>query len=385
MAHEFGLGNRSARRSPFGSPSSRSAPAACSASICSRRSASLVTYWAVFSLGRIVVGDRHAAMAVLLMAGIAAFSVPTPEFGPAILAMPLWALLLLHYWRAVGQGRRLYWLAAGLEAGLLLLTTYSGLVLIGLLIAFMLATRRGRAQFMSGEPLVAGAIVDAGVLSAPGLDRADRRLGGAGSRRRSRHRREPPDLGVDSSACLIAAMPGFSFWSRSGAALRCRRAAPRPKIERAAGRSRCAHVRLFLRAGARAAIGLLTLFTGRAEMFIAPPLVVLSGLAVIVAAADRIRIVHQRLTQYAWAALLLLPPLIVALAVTLLPWTLAVDLRVAQPAAEMGRFFAENFERRTGRPLAIVTGDGHTAALIALTAPSRPSLYSSPRPSFRRG
>ena len=110
-------------------------------------------------------------------------------------------------------------------------------------------------------------------------------------------------------------------------------------------------------------------------MFIAPALVVLSALAVIVAAPDRIRIVHQRLTQYAWAALLLLPPLIVALAVTLLPWTLAVDLRVAQPAAEMGRFFAENFERRTGRPLAIVTGDSHTAALVALTAPSRPSLY----------
>ncbi len=72
--------------------------------------------------------------------------------------------------------------------------------------------------------------------------------------------------------------------------------------------------------------------------------------------------------------LLLLPPLIVALAVLLLPWTFAVDLRVAQPAAEMGRFFAESFERRTGRPLAVVTGDTHTAALVALTAPSRPSL-----------
>ena len=33
----------------------------------------------------------------------------------------------------------------------------------------------------------------------------------------------------------------------------------------------------------------------------------------------------------------------------------------------MGRFFAESFERRTGRPLEIVAGDPHLAALIALS------------------
>ena len=41
----------------------------------------------------------------------------------------------------------------------------------------------------------------------------------------------------------------------------------------------------------------------------------------------------------------------------LLPWATGTDLRVAQPAAAMGRFFAESFERRTGRPLAVVSGD----------------------------
>jgi hypothetical protein len=48
----------------------------------------------------------------------------------------------------------------------------------------------------------------------------------------------------------------------------------------------------------------------------------------------------------------------------------------------MGRFFAENYERRTGRPLSIVTGDTHTAALVALIAPSRPSLYSIGTPEL---
>ena len=57
----------------------------------------VVTYWAVFALGSSIVGRQHAALAVLLMVGIAAFTVPTPDFGPGVLAMPLWAVTLLHY------------------------------------------------------------------------------------------------------------------------------------------------------------------------------------------------------------------------------------------------------------------------------------------------
>src|SRR5438874_1225996 len=104
----------------------------------------VVTYWAVFALGRLVVGAQHAALAVLLMVGIAAFTVPTPDFGPVILTMPLWAIILLHYWRAIGEGRRAYWLALAIEMGLLLLTTYIGLLLIGFLVLFTLTNTRAR-------------------------------------------------------------------------------------------------------------------------------------------------------------------------------------------------------------------------------------------------
>jgi hypothetical protein len=47
----------------------------------------------------------------------------------------------------------------------------------------------------------------------------------------------------------------------------------------------------------------------------------------------------------------------------------------------MGEFFAESFQRRTGQKLAIVTGDPRTAALVALAAPSRPSVFSDADPS----
>jgi len=52
----------------------------------------VLTYWAIFVLGRGIVGTRHAILAILLMVGIAAYAVPSPDFGPAVLAAPLWAL-----------------------------------------------------------------------------------------------------------------------------------------------------------------------------------------------------------------------------------------------------------------------------------------------------
>jgi len=105
-------------------------------------------------------------------------------------------------------------------------------------------------------------------------------------------------------------------------------------------------------------------------------------LRVIVAAGDRIRIEHQYVIGYAWAALVFLPPLLVALVVMIQPWTFAIDLRVGRPAQDIGQFFAESFQRRTGKPLEIVAGDLPTAALISVAAPSRPSLYLESAPEY---
>src|SRR5215470_2120666 len=42
----------------------------------------VTAYYGVFTLARAIVGMHHAVFAVLLMGGIFAFSVPTPDFGP---------------------------------------------------------------------------------------------------------------------------------------------------------------------------------------------------------------------------------------------------------------------------------------------------------------
>ena len=101
----------------------------------------------------------------------------------------------------------------------------------------------------------------------------------------------------------------------------------------------------------------------------------LSGLAVIVFAGDQVLLYRERLVSSAWAGLLIVPPALVVLSLSILPWTFAVDLRIAQPANAEGRFFADNFQRRTGKPLTYVTGDIRLAPLVALVAPSRPHVY----------
>ena len=84
---------------------------------------SVATFWTLYLLARAIVGGQQAVLAVLLTMTVVAFSSPGVEFGPLVLARPLWALLLLHSWQLIGQGRRNAWFAWSIEAGLLLLTT----------------------------------------------------------------------------------------------------------------------------------------------------------------------------------------------------------------------------------------------------------------------
>src|ERR1700730_1067546 len=116
---------------------------------------SVLTFWTLYLLGRAVVGGQQAVLAVLLTMTVTAFSSPGLEFGPLVLARPLWALLLLHSWQVIGQGRRNAWFALSIEAGLLLLTTLSAIWLLLLPIGFALATARGRRVLMSFDPLFA--------------------------------------------------------------------------------------------------------------------------------------------------------------------------------------------------------------------------------------
>src|SRR6202158_2330517 len=116
---------------------------------------SIAMFWTLYLLARAIVGGQQAVLAVLLTMTVAAFSWPGVEFGHAVLARPLWALLLLHSWQLIGQNRRNAWFAWSIEAGLLLLTTSAAIGLLLLVAGFALATARGRRTLMSFDPLFA--------------------------------------------------------------------------------------------------------------------------------------------------------------------------------------------------------------------------------------
>jgi 4-amino-4-deoxy-L-arabinose transferase-like glycosyltransferase len=336
----------------------------------------VVTGYAVFTLGRAIVGAPQAAIAAMLMVGISVFTVPSPDFGPNILATALWALVLAHYWLAFGAGRPSYWYAVGIEIGLLILTAYAGLILALLLFAYTLATRRGRERMMTVYPWIAGVLIllivfphliwleqtgSATLINPTVIEQNLRTWGGI-----------VMSLAVAHAGfiVLVAIAHGLS-WSPRGQVA---------QIERKPVDSQARLFVYFFALAPAAVIGLYAFVTNRPDSFIATPLVVLSGLAIVVALPDKLRIAQQRLTAAAWVGLLIAPPAIVALGVAVMPWIYPIDLRIAQPAGEMGRFFAENFQRRTGRPLEIAGGDPRLASLVALTAPVRPSLFLQATP-----
>jgi 4-amino-4-deoxy-L-arabinose transferase-like glycosyltransferase len=344
----------------------------------------VLTYWAVFTLGRAIVGTRHAVLAVLLMISVTVFTVPSPDFGPAVMAAPFWALALLFYWRAVGEDRRGYWFLLAVDLGVLLLTSYVGLILIVLLVLFTLAMPRGRRALMTPEPWLslpltiivlfphlvwlrrARDIVVAGIndtmaaadATSPGL-----RLIG---------------ILVLTHLGLILLVALASGWPRPP----LRRERP-PEIDRNPVEP-YARAYIYLFALAPAAIAVALAFAGRrlGPLAMPTPLLVLSGLAVIVAAGDQVLLYRERLVSSAWVGLLVAPPVLAVLGLAVLPWIAPVDPKVALPAGKEAVFFADTYERRTGTPLPFVSGDPRIAPLVALAAPSRPRVFFAWAPQY---
>ncbi|MFL6820041.1 MAG: glycosyltransferase family 39 protein [Bradyrhizobium sp.] len=350
---------------------------------------SIAMFWAVYLLARAIVGAQQAVLTVLLTMTVTAFSSPGLEFGPQVLAAPLWALLLLHTWRIIGQNRRNAWFAWSIEAGLLLLTTSAAVGLLLLVIGFTFATPRGRRTLMSLDPLFAVLVIV--VLALPyliWLVRADA-LGLP---------RWPAIAEFSGRAVHWAALAGALLAALCGIVLlivlnsgwfgRNPEEAPiifRPPVDPFA--------RDFVYFFAIAPALLGTLISGLFNLDRvaggAGVVLSMSGLAVIVAAGDLIHLRRHKLLRSAWAAAVVAPALAVLATTLLVPWTHGGEVATSLPARMIASFFGDSFERRTNVPLRAVTGDAQLAALIALggtrphllldAAPERTPWFSLPK------
>jgi Dolichyl-phosphate-mannose-protein mannosyltransferase len=340
---------------------------------------SIVALWALYLLARAVVGGQQAVLAVLLTMTVTAFSSPSVDFGPLMLARPLWALLLLHSWQLMGQGRRNAWFAWSIEAGLLLLTTSAAIGLLLLIIVFALATARGRRTLMSFDALFALLVVV--VLALPylvWLIRADTLA-------------LPPWPAIadlSGRALHWAILLGGLVLAASGIVLlvvlnslrsgRKPEEAPiiyRPPVDPLARDFVYffAIVPLLMGSLISGLFGLDRVVGGAGIALL------MSGLAVIVAAGDLIQLRRQRMLRSAWAATIIAPALATLATTLFVPWTGGAEVATSLPATAIAHFFGDSFERRTNRRLPAVAGDAQLAGLIALGA-GRPHLFLDATP-----
>jgi hypothetical protein len=344
----------------------------------------VVTFWAVWQLGRSIVGPQHAVMAVLLMIGITAFSVPMVAFGPSVLATPLTALALLHYWRAVGQASRHNWFYLGVDLGLLVLTTYAGLTLIVLIGLFAILNPRARAAFAALEPWVAGMIVIA--IAFPHLIWIDRVGQSTPSLATMAQALLEPGRVLDwlaAVAWILLFHAGFLALVIVAVGITDDRRFPAPAFERAPVDAFAkSFIYFFASLPALVSTVVSVILERPTPVGGVAPLVVLSGLAVVTAFGDVIRLRRQGVLWRLWVALLLIPPAAAIAAVVALPWTLGIALEVDRPANAMAQFFTDTFRHRTGQPLSIVVGDAEIGPLVAMASSDRPRLLLADRPQF---
>src|SRR3984893_12643849 len=332
----------------------------------------ITTFVTLYQLSRAIVGGQQAVLAVLLTMTVTAFSSSGVEFGPLVLARPLWALLLLHSWQLIGQGRRNAWFAWSIEAGLLLLTTPASIGLLLLISGFALATRRGRRTLMSFDPLFALLVIV--VLVLPyliWLIRADTMA-------------LPPwpniaDLSgralhwVALLGGLLLAISGLGLLTMLNPGWFGRKTQEAPILYRPPVDS-LARDYVYFFAIAPALAGSLI-----AGLFNLDRVAGGAGIAVIVAAGDLIQLRRQRVLRTVWAAALVAPALLVTVATLFLPWTGSSEVATSLPATGIARFFGDSFERRTNQRLRAVTGDAQLATLISLDA-GRPHLFLDTAP-----
>ncbi|GAB1715270.1 MAG: hypothetical protein NTAFB05_03120 [Nitrobacter sp.] len=339
----------------------------------------IAAFRVLYELGRTIVGGPHAVLAVLLTMTVTVFGAPGLIFGPLVLAFPLWALLLLHSWQIIGQHRRSAWFALSIEAGLLLLTTPAAAGLLLALAIFALATERGRIALESADWLFALLVivvlalpyliwlVRADTLDAlPWPDLAELHL------RLLRWAELLLSLMIAMAGLIVLVVlnSGFIKWKPEDAPV-----IVRPPVDSLARN----FVYVFALAPALGGSLVAALFGDDHIIGGAAIALLMSGLAVVMLSGDLIHLRRLRVLRAAWLAAVVAPALAVIATVVVQPWFASTEVATSVPASAIGRFFGENFERRTNRPLSAVAGDPQLAALVAL-GPSRPHLLLDATP-----
>jgi hypothetical protein len=340
-----------------------------------------VAGWFVFKLGRDIVGERHAAIATLIMVGVHPVAFPIEPFDGNVLSIPLAAFAALAWWGAVRDRSRKNLMLFAAAVVLLAYAGAQGLFIFIALAAFSAAAPEGRAAFSryaADNGALIAAVVFLLVLIPRLLWLALYRFEGAAP---------GPGAGIDADALVgPLAMIGGVILGHVGLLVLIVLGSPLLASDRATAPSFVrSPLDLFARravivialAPALAAGAVALVLRWKMPMAAAAPLLLYSGLLAIMLGGDAIKISRQRAAALAAIVFLVLPPVLEAATNIVSPWVAETGRPTNFPAADAARRVTDAFRARTGRPLAIVAGDAHMASAIA--------LYSADRPHFLPG
>ena len=131
------------------------------------QAAVVATFWAVYMLARSIVGSTAAVLSTVMLAGVHYYSIASASFNPDVVLSPLWAWFALSVWRAVGEGRKGWWIVVGLTLGLMVHAKYTG-ALLAVSVALWLVSCEKRGEVLT-SPFPWLAVLGATAIAAPHL------------------------------------------------------------------------------------------------------------------------------------------------------------------------------------------------------------------------
>lgn len=344
-----------------------------------------LTGWLVFLFARRIVGDRHGALAVFLMVGVHPVAFPVGAFDSNFVQMPLVAAAVLAWWHAVTRSSRIAWVLLGAIFGALAYAGPQGLFVLIALLALTAGTETGRAALRTNNAqisAVAGLFVFT-LLLTPRLIwlkwngfsgvMPDPQLTGESAAAADPFTTAAVVL-VGHVGLLVIAFLASRFFAPDA------EIAPvfmRPPLLRF-GKTSVIVIALL---PALLALATAVYFGGRYQATAAAPLVLYSGLLVIVLAGDALRVHRQRMVAVAALTLLFLPPVLELATAFSSPLFGDRGRATNWPAAAAARYVTDVYRTRTGKPLEYLVADAQIGSAIALLSRDRPHLFIDADPA----
>ena len=114
----------------------------------------VITYGFVWKLACKIANKKVALIAVLLLVGILYYSNNSPNLTPDTMSTPLWAAIAYFTYCSFKENKLSSWCLLGVTLALAMLTKYSAVILIFILLLFTLTNRESRLRYASKGPYI---------------------------------------------------------------------------------------------------------------------------------------------------------------------------------------------------------------------------------------